>query len=106
LDANGNPIKKRKRYVPHLWYKTYYCHRSGEKEKPKHDLGGKSGQIREVQKTSKKIDCSAAMKATCYKSKPRKVVFTLINDHNYGPIGSKEDFQYLPVSEGTKRYVF
>jgi hypothetical protein len=48
LDANGNPIKKRKRYIPHLWYKTYYYHRSGEKEKPKHGLGGKSGHIGEV----------------------------------------------------------
>ncbi|CAO3697398.1 unnamed protein product [Rhizopus microsporus] len=44
----------------------------GEKEKPKNDLGGKSGQIREVQKTSKKINCPATMKANCYKSKPEE----------------------------------
>lgn len=55
----------------------------GEKEKPKNDLGGKSGQIREVQKTSKKINCPATMKANCYKSKPEEIVFTFINDHNH-----------------------
>ncbi|CEG81621.1 hypothetical protein RMATCC62417_15799 [Rhizopus microsporus] len=106
LSATGNPIKKRKMYVPHLWYKTYYCHRSGEEEKPKHDLGGKLGQMRVVQKISKKIGRPATMKFAYYKSKPKEVVFTFINDHNHGHIDSKGDFQYLPVSEGTKRYIF
>jgi hypothetical protein len=43
------------------------------------------------------------MKAICCKSKPEEVTF---NDHNHSPIGSKEDFQYLSVSEGIKRYIF
>jgi hypothetical protein len=43
--------KRKRRTVLHLWYKTFRCHRAGEKEeKQDRVLGGKSGQARPIQK--------------------------------------------------------
>lgn len=36
----------KRRIVSHIWYKTFFCHRKGEKEQPKAALGGKSGALR------------------------------------------------------------
>ena len=48
-------VRKRKRTVLHIWYKTFFCHRSGDKAKNmSHTPGGTSGQIRPIQKNTKK----------------------------------------------------
>lgn len=98
------PKKRRKRIVLHSWYKTFFCHRRGEKEQRKGIPGGKSGVLRPSQKASKKIGCPATMKVTCYKTDPNRVVFTFHKEHNHN-VGSRDDFIFLPVSKMTKKFI-
>ncbi|KAI9259789.1 hypothetical protein EDC94DRAFT_585635 [Helicostylum pulchrum] len=48
--ADSGNSNKRRRDLSHVWYKTFFCHRKGEKEQLKAALGGKSGVARPVQK--------------------------------------------------------
>ncbi|KAI8985999.1 hypothetical protein BDB01DRAFT_787214, partial [Pilobolus umbonatus] len=76
VTADSSNSTKRRRVVSHVWYKTFFCHRKGEKEQTKTTLGGISGVARPVQKATKKIGCLATMRITCYKDDSDNVVFT------------------------------
>jgi hypothetical protein len=56
ITDTDHPNKKpRNRVLPYLWYKTFFCHRKGEKEQSKAAPNGKSGVVRPVQKLQKKL---------------------------------------------------
>lgn len=101
-ETRTEPVKRR-RITQHSWYKTFFCHRGGEKEitGPRKTITSKK---RPRQKASKKIGCPAGMRITCYKKDPENVVFTFKNQHNHA-VGTKEDFCLLPVSKATKEFI-
>lgn len=100
--AGPSEKKRRVRDIDYLWYEEYKCHRAGEKQ-VRTDLtkGGVSGQARDLQKKSKKINCPGVLKLFCYIESPGVVEFQYQKEHNH-PIGQLEDFQFLSLSKSTK----
>ncbi|GAA5803434.1 hypothetical protein HPULCUR_008916 [Helicostylum pulchrum] len=103
LNATEGP-KPRTRYIDYV-FKTYYsCHRSGEKRQAKTEQNNSSEGSRKLQKKSKKIECTANLVATCYKSDPNNVVLHHTGNHNH-QIGGLEDLKFLPLSQVAKQLI-
>lgn len=94
---------KRQRRKKVIFTHYYYCHRRGEKRVQKGVTpGGVSGQIRSIQKESKKVGCLARLTVRCYPENPSEVYFKYEHDHTGHIPGSTEDVQYLPKSKGLR----
>ncbi|CAO3644781.1 unnamed protein product [Mucor hiemalis] len=97
--------KRRKREVTYVWYADYKCHRYGvyrdKIAEGTRTKGGATGSVRALQKASKKSDCKARLKITCFKSDPTVVEVHHIGVHNH-EVGSVEDMKYLPLSQKRK----
>ncbi|GAA5801544.1 hypothetical protein HPULCUR_006992 [Helicostylum pulchrum] len=103
LNATKGP-KPRARYIDYV-FKTYYsCHHSGEKRHAKTEQNNSSEGSRKLQKKSKKIECTANLVATCYKSDPNNVVLHHTGNHNH-QIGGLEDLKFLPLSQVAKQLI-
>jgi hypothetical protein len=95
--------QKKQRTSNVIWTSLYYCHRAGRKQvKLSTNPGGKSGKRRPIQKSSKKVGCSAQVRVTCYRSYPNFVTIKYISEHENHIPGSLLDLQYLPLSPEIK----
>ncbi|KAI9362835.1 hypothetical protein BD770DRAFT_300583, partial [Pilaira anomala] len=63
-----------------------------------------SGKQRELQKASKKCNCLALLKVTCYKSSPDMVTLKVMNEHNH-EVGGSDDIKHLPLSKEAGDYI-
>ncbi|KAI8644074.1 hypothetical protein BD408DRAFT_384629 [Parasitella parasitica] len=107
--ANGErPDKKRKAVSLYFWYATFECHRAGEKRNKMAEgsitKGGASGVARDLQKPSKKINCSAKLKVICYKNNPGYATFIYTGEHNHD-VGGLNDLQHLPLSKEARELI-
>ncbi|KAI9257858.1 hypothetical protein EDC94DRAFT_179118 [Helicostylum pulchrum] len=60
--------------------------------------------LESYKKKSKKIECTANLVATCYKSDPNNVVLHHTGNHNH-QIGGLEDLKFLPLSQVAKQLI-
>ncbi|CEP13527.1 hypothetical protein [Parasitella parasitica] len=104
----GAEPKRRRREIPYVWYVDYKCHRSGNyRDKVSEGSrvrGGSTGSIRYLQKSSKKMDCKAKLKITCFKQNPKFVKIIHIGVHNH-EVGSIHDIKHLPLSLERKNQI-
>ncbi|GAA5797736.1 hypothetical protein HPULCUR_003130 [Helicostylum pulchrum] len=103
LNTTEGP-KPRTRYIDYV-FKTYYsCHRSGEKRQTKPSKIIAAKDLENYKKKVKKIECTANLVATCYKSDPNNVVLHHTGNHNH-QIGGLEDLKFLPLSQVAKQLI-
>lgn len=107
-EAPEGSNKRRKRTVNYVWYQTFNCHKFGNYRdkiaEGSRVKGGASNQARDLQKASKKTDCKAKLKVTCYKESPDVVRIVHLGTHNH-VLGSSDDLRHLPLSKDRRAVI-